>query len=134
MTSIKIELFFEIFEIKLFCRLQNLGKKDRQDTSDDVFKALTDEQIAGKSFYLSFWVGLVTWKIPEKLESKEVHKTFFLAIYRIVLKSRDLYSKFLIKFGSILSSSLELDTDKSVPFQALFHFDFVDRGKRAECF
>ena len=53
LTSIKIELFFEI---KLFCRLQNLGKKDRQDTSDDVFKALTDEQIAGKSFYLSFWL------------------------------------------------------------------------------
>ena len=56
LTSIKIELFFEIFEIKLFCRLQNLGKKDRQDTSDDVFKAPTDEQIAGKSFYLSFWL------------------------------------------------------------------------------
>jgi len=38
--------------------LQNLGKKDRQDTSDDVFKALTDEQIAGKSFLLyryGFW-------------------------------------------------------------------------------
>lgn len=122
------------FEIKLFCRLQNLGKKDRQDTSDDVFKALTDEQIAGKSFYLSFWVGLVTWKISEKLESKEVYKTFFLEIYRIVSKSRDLYSKILIEFGSIFSSSLELDTDKSVPFQALFHFDFVDRGKRAECF
>ena len=62
------------------------------------------------------------------------HRLCDIGIGRNIPMSRDLYSKILIEFASISSSSLELDTDKSVPFQALFHFDFVDRGKRAECF
>ena len=77
--QLKLNYFLKFLKIKLFCRLQNLGKKDRQDTSDDVFKALTDEQIAGKSFYLSFlgWV-LATWKIQEKSVSKGVRQTALL--------------------------------------------------------
>ena len=83
---------------------------------------------------------MVSWKILEKSVSKGVRQTALLFRWsdigtsRNIPMSRDLYSKILIEFGSILSSSLVLDTDKSVPFQALFHFDFVDRGKRAECF